>query len=146
VTALWKAETRYRRRNSPEFCLTYFLFTLLGGVCGEPENSQAGNHQSADDVRSDLGKLEQGLPTKDRIFPKKKTLTSKDITVQFSLKKTFIPIFVVIAIAVIGLIIWNPWSKKTFAPIPSGTSSVAILYFENDSIICVRSLKQSLSI
>jgi serine/threonine protein kinase/Tfp pilus assembly protein PilF len=90
-------------------------------------------YQSTEDVKSDLEKLEQGLPTTDRIVPKKKPLTSREITVQFSMKKIYFPALAVIALAVIALIIWSPWSNKTAIPIPSDKPSLAVLYFENNT-------------
>jgi serine/threonine protein kinase len=97
------------------------------------EKERENRYQSTDEVRSDLDKIEQGLPTTDRVVPKKKTLTTKEITVQFSLKKIFIPAFVVIAIAVTGLIIWSPWVQKAPAPISSDKPSLAVVYFENNT-------------
>jgi len=99
--------------------------------CLEKERDK--RYQSTRELRSELERLEQGLPTTDRVIPKKKTLTSKEITVQFSLKKIFIPVFVIIAIAIIGLILWSPWSKKTSTLIPSDKPSLAIVFFENNT-------------
>ena len=97
------------------------------------EKERENRYQSGEEVKSNLENLEQGLPTIDRVIPKKKTLTSKEITVQFSLKKIFIPAFVVIAIAIIGLILWSPWLKNTSTPLPSDKPSLAIVYFENNT-------------
>lgn len=90
-------------------------------------------YQGTENVKSDLEKLEQGLPTTDRVVPKKKPLTSREITVQFSMKKIYFPALAVIALAVIALIIWSPWSNKTAIPIPSDKPSLAVLYFENNT-------------
>jgi len=87
--------------------------------------------QNAGDIRAELEKIEQGLPTTDRVVPRKKTLTSKEITVQFSLRRFFIPTVVVIAIAIVGLIIWSPWTKKETIQIASEKPSIAVLPFKD---------------
>ncbi|MFC2168600.1 protein kinase [Acidobacteriota bacterium] len=97
------------------------------------EKDKENRYQSAVELKSDLDKLEQGLPTTDRVVPKKKTLTSKEITVHFSLKKVFIPILATIALAVIALMIWSPWAQKEPKFVSSDRPSLAVLYFRNGS-------------
>jgi len=53
--------------------------------CLQKEKDQ--RYQSAGEVRSELEKIEQGLPTTERIVAKKKPTTSREITVKFSLDK-----------------------------------------------------------
>lgn len=95
------------------------------------EKDKDSRYQSAGEVRSELKKIEQGLPTSDRSIPGKKTLTSQEITVQFSLKKISIPVFIALAIVVIGLIILNPWGQKEQAPDRTEKPSLAVLPFED---------------
>ena len=97
------------------------------------EKEKASRYQSAGEVKFELESIEKGLPTTDRVIPKKKTLTSEEITVQFKMKKIFIPAFVVIAIAIMALILWNPWSKKAPIHLPSDKPSLAVLYFKNNT-------------
>ncbi len=97
------------------------------------EKDKENRFQNAGEVKSELEKIEQGLPTTDRDIPRKKTLTSREITVQFSMKKIFIPAFAVIALAVIGFIIWKPWAGGTVAPVSSDKPSLAVLFFRNGS-------------
>lgn len=87
--------------------------------------------QSAGEVRSELSNIEKGMPTTERIVSKRKPLTSKEITVQFSLKKLFIPIVTIIALAVIAVIIWELFIHKQAVPIPSGKTSLAVLPFDD---------------
>jgi serine/threonine protein kinase/Tfp pilus assembly protein PilF len=97
------------------------------------EKDKEKRYQSAGDVRSELANIEKGIPTTERIVPEKKPLTSREITLQFSMKKLFIPAAVIIALAIIvvAVILFLPERK---APIvPSDKPSLAILYFENNS-------------
>jgi serine/threonine protein kinase len=93
------------------------------------EKDKEKRYQSSDNVRAELKKLEQGLPTTERIEPKKKPLTSREITVQFNLRKLLIPVLAVMAVVAVGLIIWSPWTQKESAPIPGEKHSIAVLPF-----------------
>jgi serine/threonine protein kinase len=87
-----------------------------------------GRFQDAGDVRAELEKIEQGLPTTDRVIPKKKTRTSKEITVQFSPKKLFVPI-IIIGITLIALIaVWQLLLKKERIK-----PSIAVISFNNQA-------------
>ncbi|MFC2168601.1 protein kinase [Acidobacteriota bacterium] len=78
----------------------------LSGVILKCLEKEKGNrYQSAADVRSELEKIEHGLPTTDRILPKKKTLTSKEITVKFNLKKILVPTLIIAVLIAVGLTI-----------------------------------------
>jgi len=99
--------------------------------CMEKEREK--RYQSADEVSSELSKIERGIPTTERIVPQKKPLTSKQITITFGMKKLLIPALGVIALAAVGVLIWRFLPKKQLAPPPSGKPSLAILYFENNS-------------
>jgi serine/threonine protein kinase/Flp pilus assembly protein TadD len=88
-------------------------------------------YQSAGEVRSELSNIEKGITTAERIVPPKKPLTSKEITVQFSLKRLFIPAVAVIALAIIAVIIWKPFIRKQAVPIPLGKTSLAVLPFDD---------------
>jgi serine/threonine protein kinase len=93
------------------------------------EKDKDKRYQGADNVWAELERLEQGLPITDRIEPKKKPLTSREITVQFNSRKLLIPVLVVVAIVAFGLIIWSPWTQKESAPITEDKPSVAVLPF-----------------
>ncbi len=54
-----------------------------------------------------MSDIEESIPTTDGILSKKKPATSREITVQFKLKKLLIPVFVVIAIAIVGIILFR---------------------------------------
>ncbi len=71
--------------------------------------------------------------TIQREITKRKPLTSKGITVSFSLKKVFIPALGIAAVLIVVLFLWLPWSQKEVVPIPSEKPSLAILYFKNNT-------------
>jgi len=71
------------------------------------EKDKEKRHQTAEELLSELTKIEKGIPSTERVLPKKKPITSKEITVQFKLKKLFIPALVVIAAAIISIVVWQ---------------------------------------
>ena len=97
------------------------------------EKDKEKRYQSTGELRSELTNIEKGIPTTEREIPKRKPLTSREITVQFSLKKLFIPALAVIALVVIGIIIWRLIPKKEIVLPPSGKPSLAVMYFKNNT-------------
>ena len=62
-------------------------------------------YQSAGEVRSELENIEKGIPTTDRVIPRKKPMTSKEITVTFRRPWIMITGLVVAAIVIaVGII------------------------------------------
>jgi serine/threonine protein kinase/tetratricopeptide (TPR) repeat protein len=107
---------------------------LSGVILKCLEKDKEDRYQSAGEARSKLEKIEHGLPITDRVIPKKKTLTSKEITVTVGLKRAILPAIVLAAVLIASLLlIWSPWSAKTSAPIPSDKPSIAVLPFEDSS-------------
>ena len=97
------------------------------------EKDKEKRYQSAGEVHSELENIEKGIPTTERVIPKRKPITSKEITVSFSPKKLLIPALVVAALIILALIILQPWSQKEAVPIPSDKPSLAIMYFKNNT-------------
>ena len=98
------------------------------------EKDKEKRFQSVGELQSELMNLEKGIPTTERIVPERKPLTSREITVKFSLKKLFIPALVIFAIVIIGLILWQILPEQKAAPLaPPGKPSLAIVYFENNT-------------
>ncbi|MFC2156256.1 protein kinase [Acidobacteriota bacterium] len=97
------------------------------------EKDKQNRYQRAEDVFGELNNIEEGIPTTERVIPRKKTITSKEITVSLSVKKLLIPSLVIFAIIVVGLIIWKPWSPERTVLPTSGKPSLAIVYFENNT-------------
>lgn len=97
------------------------------------EKDKLKRFQSAEELLSELSGLEKGIPTTEKVVPKRKSTTSKEITVTFSSKKLLIPALVVVALAVVAFIIIKLIPQKELAPISADKPSLAIIYFENIS-------------
>jgi len=97
------------------------------------EKDKAIRYQSAGEVRSELVNIQKGIPTTERVVPERKPLTSREITVQFSLRKILPPAFIVAVIILAGLLIWQPWNKKDSLPSGPDKLSIAVLPFEDQS-------------
>jgi serine/threonine protein kinase/tetratricopeptide (TPR) repeat protein len=97
------------------------------------EKDKEKRYQSAGEVRAELTRIEKGIPTTEIEIPKKKPLTSREITVTFGLKKLFIPAIVVVALIIAAVIIWQLLPKKEAIPAPSDKPSLAVMYFINDT-------------
>ncbi len=106
--------------------------SLLILKCLEKDRDK--RYQSAAEVRSELMNIEKGIPTTERTAPGRKPLTSREITLQFSLRKLFFPALVLISVVVIGLVVWKALLKDQAAPFsPSDKPSLAVVYFMNQT-------------
>ncbi len=97
------------------------------------EKDKQNRYQSAGELRSELENIEKGIPTTERIVSERKPHTSREITVQFSLKKLLIPALIFIAIIIAAIIIWQFLPHKKIAPIEYDKPVVAIMYFDNNT-------------
>ena len=90
------------------------------------EKAKEKRYQSTDEVLAALAKSEKVLPTTSQPLPIRKTLTSKQITVQFSLKKALWPAVIVVAIIVGAIALWK------FLPHKAGPKrAIAVIGFTN---------------
>jgi serine/threonine protein kinase/Tfp pilus assembly protein PilF len=97
------------------------------------EKDKAKRYQNASDVRSELEKIEKGIPTTERVVPERKTITSREITVKFSLNKLLGPAVALIALLVVGFVIWHVVLRKRTVVGPKIENSVAVISFENQT-------------
>jgi serine/threonine protein kinase/Tfp pilus assembly protein PilF len=99
--------------------------------CLEKEKEK--RYQSANELRSELTNIAEGLPTTEKAMPEKKPLTSREITVKFGINKLLIPALIVVGVVVISLIMWKLLSKNRTVPFPTDKPSLAVMYFENNT-------------
>jgi serine/threonine protein kinase/Tfp pilus assembly protein PilF len=100
--------------------------------CLEKEKDK--RYQSSGDVLSELANIERGIPTTERIVPERKSFTSREIIVQFSLKKIFVPALIIIAIAFVGFIVWQLLLKNQASRLlPQDKQAIAVISFENQT-------------
>jgi serine/threonine protein kinase/Tfp pilus assembly protein PilF len=90
------------------------------------EKPKEKRYQNADEVLTEFARIEKELPTTSQPLPIRKTLTSKQITVQFSLKKVVWPVVALIAVAIIGFAIWKILPHKT-----GPKRAIAVIGFNN---------------
>jgi TolB-like protein/Tfp pilus assembly protein PilF len=95
------------------------------------EKDKQDRYQSADELLGDLNSIEKVMPTTTKEVAKAKAITSKEITVSFTMKKLLWPALIVIAIVAAGLILWQPWTKKDIPPTTPMLPSIAVLPFED---------------
>jgi len=97
------------------------------------EKDKEKRYQSAGEVRSELENIEKGIPTTERIVPKRKPITSKEITVTFGLKKLFIPALIVVALVIAAVVVWQLLPRKEAVIAPKIEDSIAIISFKNQT-------------
>jgi tetratricopeptide (TPR) repeat protein len=98
------------------------------------EKDKGKRYQTAEELRAELEKIEQGLPTTERLAPKRKSITSKEITVTFSARKLVVPAIALILVIAGSIMLWRIIHPKPTPSISaSGQPSLAVLYFENKS-------------
>ncbi len=106
---------------------------LSGVILKCLEKDRAKRYQSAADVRSELEKIEKGIPTVERVVPEQKPITSREITVHFSMKKLLAPALIVAVIVLAALAYWLFIPKKHAPSIAVRKSSIAVLPFVDSS-------------
>jgi len=97
------------------------------------EKGKERRYQKAEDVLADLGKIEKGIPTTEKVLPPGKPSTSREITLKFQPRKLVFPgvlALLLVAASIIGL---RLLSHKKAAAAVSGKPSLAVLYFENNT-------------
>jgi len=91
--------------------------------CLEKEKEK--RFQTASELSGELKALE-GLPTAERMKPAQKTLTPREITVTFKLRRFLVPALAVVVLAVLGLVL----SRIVLKP-KAVERSVAVINFKN---------------
>ena len=87
--------------------------------------------QSAAELGTELGRIEQGLPTTGRVIAPKKSFTSREITVKFNLRKLAVPLTAFIVLAAAAVILWKVIPHQKAPAAPKIENSIAVISFEN---------------
>jgi serine/threonine protein kinase/Flp pilus assembly protein TadD len=107
---------------------------LAGVILKCLEKDMTRRYQSAADIGAEFEKIEQGIPTGERIVPERKTLTSKEITVKFTLRKALVPAAAAVALIAAALAFWLLRSPgRKFFSLSSEKPSLAVMYFKNNT-------------
>ncbi len=97
------------------------------------EKEKGKRYQSAAELRADLNRIAEGMPTAARVIPKKTAFTSKQITVTVGVKKLIVPAISLIALAAAAVVLWRILPRNKAASAPTDKPSVAVMYFKNNT-------------
>ena len=97
------------------------------------EKDRAMRFQSAEEVLAELGRIEKGLPTTEKVLPSVKPSTAHEITVKFTPRRLAIPAAAFVVLIVAAIVGVRLLKHKGLVPAPSGKPSLAVMYFENDT-------------
>jgi tetratricopeptide (TPR) repeat protein len=106
---------------------------LSGVILKCLEKDKAKRYQSASDVRSELDNIEKGIPTAERIVPENKPITSREITLKFSVKKMLWPTLAAVTLLLAGFVVWKVVLQKPLNVLPGEKRSIAVISFENQT-------------
>jgi tetratricopeptide (TPR) repeat protein len=96
------------------------------------EKDKAKRYQTAEEFLTDLAMVEGALPTAERVTPRRKTITRREVTVKFQPRKIALPAAALAVLAVAAVFLWRPWTRsKTAAPAPRIENSIAVVSFQN---------------
>jgi serine/threonine protein kinase len=127
--------------KDPKELNTQIPYDLSSVILRCLEKDKDKRYHSAGEVRSELTNIEKGIPTTERVTPKRKPITSKEINVSFGLKKLLIPVLIVMALMVTGFIIWSPWKQKESPANPSGKTSIAVSELQKLAVLPFANIK-----
>jgi serine/threonine protein kinase/tetratricopeptide (TPR) repeat protein len=98
------------------------------------EKDREKRFQSAVDLIAELARIEQGLPTTERVVPKHRPHTSKQVTVTFDVKKIAGPAIAGVLVVAAVLVLWLVVLKKhVVRPAAGSKPMLAVLYFKNNT-------------
>jgi TolB-like protein/tRNA A-37 threonylcarbamoyl transferase component Bud32/Flp pilus assembly protein TadD len=104
----------------------------LGGLilrCLEKEKEK--RYESAEELHSELAKIEKGMPTTERILPKTKAATAKEVTVTVRKRWVFVASVAIVAlVAALAFFIFRGVKGKKEV-LPKKNKMLVVLPFEN---------------
>jgi serine/threonine protein kinase/tetratricopeptide (TPR) repeat protein len=95
------------------------------------EKDRTRRYQTAEEILTDLAAVEELPPIDERITFKSKTLTPREITVKFQLRKLVIPAAILIVIVTAALIFVPSLLREKTPIAPKIANSIAVISFEN---------------
>ena len=102
---------------------------LSGVILKCLEKDRAKRYQNASEVRAELEKIEKGVPTTERVVPKQNTMTSREITVKFNLRRLKTPALLIAVFGIAALAYWLFVPKKQGPSATAPKRSIAVLPF-----------------
>jgi serine/threonine protein kinase/Flp pilus assembly protein TadD len=97
------------------------------------EKDKEKRFQNAAALLDELGRIEQALPTTERVVPKHRPHTSKQVTVTVDVKRVAVPVVAGILIVAAALVLWLVVLKKHVVRPAPGKPTLAVLYFKNNT-------------
>ncbi len=92
------------------------------------EKAKEKRFPTADELRAEIEAIEKGIPGTEKEKPKRKSLTAKEITVSFGLKKLLMPALAALAVGVLGIAVWRlAFQGKAVE------RSIAVIPFQNQT-------------
>jgi serine/threonine protein kinase/tetratricopeptide (TPR) repeat protein len=104
---------------------------LSGLVLKCIEKDAGKRYQTAEALRADLERIEQGLPTTERLALKRKPFTSREVTVKIGSRRLLVPSVAAVVLVIAALVFWKVVLKKPLSLLPEQKRSVAVISFEN---------------
>lgn len=90
-------------------------------------------YQDVSVLLKELKDIEKQMPDTDRVLPKRKTSTSREITVKFNVKKIVTPILIFISVLIVWFVVWKVIPRGDVAIPEEGRPSLVVMHFENNT-------------
>jgi serine/threonine protein kinase/Tfp pilus assembly protein PilF len=97
------------------------------------EKDKKNRYQNTEELLRDLIDVEKSLPTTGHAIPKRKPITSREITLKFNLKKLFLPALILLAVVALGTIGWKYFLERPAFASQNDMVSMAVIHFENQT-------------
>ncbi|MFO7980407.1 MAG: protein kinase [Candidatus Aminicenantes bacterium] len=97
------------------------------------QKKQDDRYQDVSGLLKELEDIEKQMPDTDKVLPKRKTSASREITVNFNIRKIWIPALIFISVLLVGIVIWKVIPQGEVAVSEGGRPSLAVMHFENNT-------------
>jgi tetratricopeptide (TPR) repeat protein/predicted Ser/Thr protein kinase len=97
------------------------------------EKEEARRFQSAEEFVSELNRTATALPTAERAAPLKRSLTSREVTVKFGVRRALFLAAALVALVALAAVLWRLLGRGKPPAIPAGPPSLAVMYFNNNT-------------